>query len=156
MAGPRTNHGTSRVAAATLLGLALLAVPVPSSAGDRFSLAIGAAVNAGLSPATEQRLAIWNSPMGRLAAAVNDAQSALGMSGLVGHPYGVAIAVGFRPRLRPELISAAVASGIRLSEAPVAPIHWPWDSTSGGEEAPSEPTLEEQLSILLGRRLELR
>ncbi len=137
-----------------LAAVVATAFAAPGVAGDRFALAIGAAVDAGLSPAAEQRLAIWNSPMGRLAAAVNDAQSTLGMSGLVGHPYGVAISMGFRPRLRPELISHAVRSGFQLSSRELEPIHWPWGKPA--DDGQPALTLEEQLSILLGRRLELR
>ncbi len=149
-----TNRSRWLAVAAGILILAGSASHV--AAGDRFSLAIGSAINAGLSPAAEQSLALWNSPMGRVAAAVNLAQSDLGMSGLVGHPYGVAIAIGFRPQLRPELISAAVQSGIELSARELTPIHWPWEKKTSGENGDQPLSLEEQISRLLGQRLELR
>lgn len=136
-----------------LLAAVALALTVDAQAGGRFSLSIEAALSQPRTPAEEARLATWNSPMGRLAYAVAQEQVGLGTSGLVGHSMGVAVRIGFRPHLRPELISAAVEQGLGTSQRSLGTIHWPWDETTEG--APPM-TLEEQLSHLLGRRLEIR
>ncbi len=145
-----TQGGGSR---ALVLAATALAVAMNAQAGGRFSLSIEAALSQPRTPAEETRLATWNSPMGRVAYAVAREQAGLGTSGLVGHSTGVALRVGFRPHLRPELISAAVEQGLGTSERTLGRIHWPWEET--GEE-PQTMTLEEELSRLLGRRIEIR
>ncbi len=145
-----SSRGASRVLVLAVLSL----VPAAhAGAGGRFSLSIEAALSRPRTPAEEARLAAWNSPMGRVARAVAQEQMVLGSSGLVGHSVGVALRVGFRPQLRPELISAAVEGGLATSEQRLGRIHWPWEKET---ETGPPMTLEEQLSRLLGRRLELR
>lgn len=138
-------------AVAIVFGLA--ALPSASIAGGRLSFSIEAALNQPQTPAAEARLANWNSSLGRVAYAMAQEQVTLGTGGLVGHSMGVAVRVGFRPQLRPEIISAAVEQGIGMSERSLTTIHWPWEEEPPGEENLS---LEEQISIRLGRLLEIR
>ncbi len=146
--------GLSRVriiAFAVVFGL--VAWPSASQAGGRLSFSIEAALSQPQTPAAEARLANWNSSLGRVAYAMAQEQVTLGAGGLVGHSMGVAVRVGLRPHLRPEIISAAVEQGIGMSERSLTTIHWPWEEETPGQD---DLPLEEQISIRLGRLLEIR
>ncbi len=137
--------------AAVVFGL--VAWPSTSLAGGRLSFSIEAALSRPQTPAAEARLAGWNSSLGRVAYAMAREQATLGAGGLVGHSMGVAVRFGFRPHLRPEIISAAIEQGVGMSERSLTSIHWPWEKETPGRKTLS---LEEQISIRLGRLLELR
>jgi hypothetical protein len=102
-------------------------------------------------PRTEARLSQWNSPMGRLMHQIEQQHASL----MRGSQPGGAAGMGFRLKLQsgldPELITTSVDTGIELYERAMEVIRWPW----ADEQRPVLP-LEEQLSLLLGRRLEVR
>lgn len=131
--------------------LLLLSAALPVAAGDRsFSLGLDRIHWPPLDPRTAERLAEWDSPLGRTAQALAQEQARLG-SGPQPRPSSQAVVrVKVRPGLPLSLVTAVQTGGVELAETSVAPIHWPWD-----DEKPSEPSLplDEQLSLLLGQRL---
>ncbi len=102
-------------------------------------------------PRTEARLAQWDSPMGRLLYEMQQ-QQALIMRG--GQPGG-AVGLGFRLKLQSglglDLATSPVDAGVDLYERSIAPIRWPWQ-----EDDEPALSIEKQLSLMLGRRLESR
>jgi len=103
-------------------------------------------------PRTEARLAEWNSPIGRVAYEVATMQGSLGRTGLPGGNTGLAIRFKLQGGLSPELITAVVADGVALDERSLSVIHWPWDEQRANPPLP----IDQQISLLLGRRLEIR
>jgi hypothetical protein len=105
-----------------------------------------------LDPRTEARLADWNSPIGRVAHEVAMAQGSLGRTGLPGGNAGVALRFKLQGGLAPDLITAVVADGVSLDQRSLTVIRWPWT-----EPAAKQPLdIDQQMSLLLGRRLEVR
>ena len=142
--------GRNRSPAVVLAAILAMGGAVSAAAGGRFSFSLSAEALGHRPPEVEQRLAVWDSPMGRVAAAVADAQGVLGMSGLVGRPHAVVLAIGYCPRLRPELIAGSIASGMAPRPETFQPIPWPWEPRDG-----QRLSLEEEIAVHLGRRLEL-
>jgi hypothetical protein len=104
-------------------------------------------------PRTEARLAQWNSPMGRVAAHVQQEQAQLGRSGLVGGwSPGVAVRVGFVTGLPPRVLTAVLDGGVQRYEQTVAVVRWPWSEADDGVE--QVLPMDRQLGLLLGQRLE--
>jgi hypothetical protein len=105
-----------------------------------------------LDPRTESRLADWNSPIGRVANEVAVMQGSLGRTGLPGRNTGVAIRFKLQGGLAPGLVTAVIADGVTLDERSLTVIRWPW--TEPPAEQPMD--IDQQISLLLGRRLEVR
>ena len=127
-----------------------VAVGAGSDQEMRFSLQLAEELaRSPVDPRTEARLAQWDSPMGRLAYEMQQ-QQALIMRG--GQPGGAA-GLGFRLKLQSglglKLTVAPVDTGVDLYERSIAPIRWPWL-----EDDRPALSIEEQLSLMLGRRLE--
>jgi len=99
---------------------------------------------------TEARLAQWNSPMGRVMYDVGQQQALILGGGQPGGAQGLAFRLKLQSGFSPFLMTATVETGIELYERSVVVVRWPWQET---DEA--ELPLDEQLSLLLGRRLEM-
>ena len=133
--------------AITLLGLAH-----STWAGEpRFSLNINVGSQRSSSPAKEAQLALWNDPMIRLMRAMDAEFGHL----LIGQPGGRTpplISIGFGGGIPPRILTASIENSLaKTTEAPTA-IAWPWIN----ENEPPPPPMEEQLALLLGKRLEQR
>jgi len=136
----------------SLIIIAILAAPMFSGAGDvEFSLDLKSiSLTPRPDPRTEARLAEWNSPMGRLMAAFNQQQAWImrGTQPGLERVNGAAIRVKMQHGVPVEVLAATMNAGIDLSRQPVA-VDFPWKL----DEKKSEISLEEEISILLGRRL---
>ena len=130
---------------------ALLVFTAVGAAEEDFSLDLHR-IQWPLNPRTEARLAEWESPIGRVAYEVAMMQGSLGRTGLVGGSTGVAIRFKLQGGLAPDLVTAVIADGVSLDERSMTVIRWPWT------EPPTEEPLDidQQISLLLGRRLEVR
>ena len=140
----------------TFMILMVLAAPVYTGAGDLgFSLNIN---NIAVGPKhdlrTEARLANWNSPMGRLMAAFQQQQAWIirGTQPGLERVSGAAIGVRLQSGLPLEVLASSMEGALRVSEERLAVVRWPWDDSRGEPALP----LDEQLSLLLGQRLEAR
>jgi hypothetical protein len=103
---------------------------------------------------TEARLARWNSdPMARVAMHMNSEQALIMGGGLPGmdRPRALVFSVKLQKDLAAALMVASSASGVEFYERRMAVIKWPWDKDE--ESKPAMP-LDEQLTIMLGNRLE--
>jgi hypothetical protein len=102
-------------------------------------------------PRTEARLAQWNSPMGRLMHNFNQQQAWIMRGTMPGgeRVTGAAVSVKAQNGLPLRLIATTSRAAIEISERQVAVVRWPWDD----DAAPPVMALDEQLSVLLGRRL---
>ena len=102
-------------------------------------------------PKTEARLAQWNSPMGRLMHNFNQQQAWIMRGTMPGgeRVTGAAVRVKAQNGLPLQLIAISSRAAIDISEREIAVVRWPWDDDKG----PPVQTLDEQLSVLLGRRL---
>jgi hypothetical protein len=69
--------------------------------------------------------------------------------GQPGGSQGIAFRVKLQPGFRPRLIVATADAGVEAYERTMGVIRWPW-SESDEEALP----IEEQLSLLLGHRLQ--
>jgi hypothetical protein len=136
-----------------VVALLLTVAAVPSAGSDgRFALGLKRFAWPPPDPRTAERLADWNSPLGRTAQAVADLQ-ARGSAPQPRPAAQAAIRVKIRPRMRLQLVTAISEGGVELAETSVASIHWPWE---GGNTLEPTPSLDEQLSLLLGQRLKPR
>lgn len=133
-----------------LAALAMIAAGATATGAGQFSLDLDAIELRPSDPRTEARLASWNSPLGRLAYQMAGEQAALGRGGLVGTPPGIVAGVKLQRGIGLQLVTSTVEAGISRYEQTVKVIRWPW---SDADEAPILP-LDEQLAMLLGRRLE--
>jgi hypothetical protein len=137
---------------AALLTIVLTLAAASAAAQESFSLRLGAGPWPPRDPRTEARLAEWDSPMGRVAYQVAQQQASVGREGLVGGGQGLALRVKAQAGTRPQIIATSLLNGIPLADSTVLEIHWPWD-----EEITNAPLpLEQQISLLLGRRLEIQ
>jgi hypothetical protein len=100
-------------------------------------------------PRTEARLAQWDSPMGRLMYDMQQQQGTLMRGGQPGGSSGLAFRLKFQKGLSPAVMAATIDGGVELYERAVHVVRWPWKE-DGGEAMP----MEEQLTLLLGHRLE--
>jgi hypothetical protein len=102
-------------------------------------------------PKTEARLAQWNSPMGRLMHNFNQQQAWVMRGTMPGgeRVTGAAVRVKAQNGLPLQLIAVSSRAAIDISERAIEVIRWPWDDDKG----PPVMTLDEQLTVLLGRRL---
>ncbi len=102
-------------------------------------------------PRKEARLAEWNSPMGRLIHNFNQQQAWMMRGTMPGgeRVQGLAAKVKIQNGLPIHLLAATMQASIAVSESRIAVVRWPW-STDVDEPVMA---LDEQLSLLLGRRL---
>ncbi len=136
-----------------ILAITLLGLAHPIWAGDAsFSLRISAGSGESLSPAQEAQMALWNDPMIRLMRAMDADLGHL----LIGQPGGgrtpPLISVGVGGGLPPRVLTASIERNLAKSTEPPTAIAWPWHK----ENEPTPPPMEEQLALLLGKRLERR
>jgi hypothetical protein len=147
-----------RIHTAAVIAL-LLSAPAPTAAepGERpFSLELEEIDLQPADPRTRARLARWNSdPMARVAMHMASEQARM----LGGNQPGaermnaMVVSVRFQRGLAAALVVASSASGVELYSRRMAVIDWPW--TEDEADTPALP-LDEQLTILLGDRLESR
>lgn len=138
-----------------LIALLIAASPGLVAAGEQsFRLNLGAmTLSPPADPRTEQRLAEWNSPMGRLQYDLAQQRAGLGRSGLVGGSTGgLAIRAKLQRGFSAHLVASFQNAGTELYEQRMATIRWPWVK----QPAAPVPSLDEQLSELLGHRLTTR
>ena len=148
-ARPRGVRLAAIVATVTLMA-GLLAVAAPTVAADQeFTLGLDRLDLSPLDPRTQARLAQWNDPMGRVTAHVQQQQAEILRGGQPGGSGGIAFRVKLQSGFRPRLLVAWVDGGVEQYERAMGVIRWPWQ-----EADESVPPLDEQLAILLGRRLE--
>ena len=102
-------------------------------------------------PRTEARLAQWDSPMGRLMYDMQQQQGAIMRGGQPGGSGGLVFRIKLQRGLAPAVMAATSESGVELYERAVHVIRWPWKDDEG-----DAMPMEEQLSLLLGHRLEAR
>lgn len=118
----------------------------------KFSLSITAGGHQSLSPLKEAQRALWNDPMIRLMRAMDAEVGHL----LIGQPGGgrtpPLVSVGMGGGLPPRVLSAAIEHNLAGPSEPPTAIPWPWLK----EKEPAPPPLEEELALLLGKRLERR
>jgi hypothetical protein len=103
---------------------------------------------------TEARLARWNSdPMARVSMHMASEQAMIIGGGLPGmdRPRAMVVSVKLQKDLAAALMVASQASGVEFYERPMAIIRWPWEKDD--EAKPAMP-LDEQITIMLGDRLE--
>jgi len=136
-----------------IIGSLILGTSVAGGAGDvSFSLNINnIPTTAGLDPATEARLAMWNDPMNRLLYHFNQQQAWLMRGTMPGgeRAGGVAVSVKAQAGLPLQLLATNMQAGLVAAQQDLAHVRWPWID----DEALAELPLDEQLSIELGRRL---
>jgi hypothetical protein len=133
--------------------LAIVLATATTAMGQQgFSLRLGDLTAAPSNPRTRARLAEWNSPMGRLVYDLAQQQASLGREGLPGYPMAIAIRLRAQRGLPVQVVTAAIENGVQIDERAVPVVHWPW------EEKGEQPalSLDQQISLLLGRRLEVR
>ena len=116
---------------------------------DEFSLGLDKIDLSRRDPRTEARLAGWDSPMGRLMYQMNEQQSMLQRGGMPGGSGGLAFRVKLRSGVGMAIVAATVDAGVEFYERSIEVVEWPWHESDG-----SIMPIEEQLSVLLGRRLE--
>ncbi|HSN56786.1 MAG TPA: hypothetical protein VLT32_19100 [Candidatus Sulfomarinibacteraceae bacterium] len=148
---------TMRILAPVLVALAVAAAgAVPAGAEDErpFSLDLDRMTFRPTDQRTEARLARWNDdPMARVAMHMASEQARIlggGQPG-AGQPRSLVFSVKLQRGLAAALTVASSASGVEFYERRLAVIRWPWQDE---DEAPPAMPLDEQLSILLGDRLE--
>jgi len=102
---------------------------------------------------TEARLAQWNDPMGRVAAHMASEQARIIGGGQPGmeQPRSLVFSVRLQKGLAAALMVSSSASGVEFYERRMTVIRWPWQDE---DEAPPAMPLDEQLTVMLGRRLE--
>jgi hypothetical protein len=136
--------------------IALLAAAPLGGADDpkRFDLDIENIDLTPRDPRTQARLARWNDdPMARVAMHMASEQARI----YGGHQPGaqrqnaMVVSVQFKKGLAAALTVSSSASGVELYERRMAVITWPW--TKDDEVKPAMP-LDEQITVLLGKRLE--
>jgi hypothetical protein len=135
------------------MAITLLIFAHTTWAGDpHFSLSISADGHRSSSPAQEAQRALWNDPMIRLRRAMDAEIGHL----LIGQPGGgrtpPLVSIGMGGGLPPRILSAAIETNLAASIEPPTAVAWPWLD----ENEPTPPPMEEQLALLLGKRLEQR
>ncbi len=143
----------------TLLVLALLAAApgVAAGGGERqFQLDLDKISLKPQDPRTEARLARWNDdPMARVAMAMASEQARIvgGHQPGMDQPRAMVFSVRLQKGLAAALMVSSSASGVEFYERRMAVITWPWEEDD--ETKPAMP-LDEQLTVMLGERLESR
>jgi len=105
-------------------------------------------------PRTEARLARWNDdPMARVAMAMASEQAHIvgGHQPGMSQPRAMVFSVRLQKGLAAALMVSSSASGVEFYERRMAVITWPWEDED--ETKPAMP-LDEQLTVMLGKRIE--
>ena len=105
-------------------------------------------------PRTQARLARWNDdPMARVAMAMASEQAHIlgGHQPGMSQPRAMVFSVRLQKGLAAALMVSSSASGVEFYERRMAVITWPWEDEE--ETKPAMP-LDEQLTVMLGERLE--
>jgi hypothetical protein len=135
---------------ARVLSVLLIAAAATAGAAEqRFALGLDQLDLSALDARTRARLAQWNDPAGRAARHLQQEQANVMGGGQPGGSQAIVFRVKLQSGFRPQLIVATVEAGIEAYERSMGVIRWPW-SESDEEALP----IEEQLSLLLGHRLE--
>ena len=133
--------------------IVLLSLPAAAHAGEvTFSLGINdIPLTVRPDPRTEARLAQWNDPMGRLMHQFNAQQSWIMRGTMPGgdRVTGAAVKVKAQNGLPLQLLATSMQTSFNISERQIAVVSWPW----GEKDAEPAMSLDEQLALLLGRRL---
>jgi hypothetical protein len=103
-------------------------------------------------PRTEARRAMWNDPMTRWMYQLNQQQAWIMRGTMPGSDRvtGAVVSVKAQGGLPLHLVASSQLAGIDVSEQRVEMVRWPWEE----DESPPVMALEEQISMLLGQRLE--
>lgn len=134
-----------------IAGLAVSAAAATAGDGRGFTLGLDQVRWPPVDPRTEARQARWNSPMGRLMYEFAQQQSALYQPGTPGGAQGLGVRIRLQRGLPLHLTAAMMNAGTELDEQDVRVVKWPWEKDHDtGEVRP----LDEQISVLLGRRIE--
>jgi len=132
--------------------LVLVAVTGAAGAQTEFDLQLEKELSRPpVDPRTENRLAQWNSPMGRLMYQLQQQQGSLMRGNQPGGSTGLGFRIKWQGGVGFHLVASPVDSGIELYERSLAVVRWPW-------QEPADPvmSIEQQVSSLLGRRLQRR
>jgi len=132
-----------------LIVVLIAAVATAGAAEPRFSLGLDQLDLSELDARTQARLAQRSDPMGRAAAHLQQEQANLLGGGQPGGSQGIAVRVKLQSGFSPRLVIATLESGVEAYERSLGVIRWPWRESD--EEA---LPVEEQLSLMLGHRLE--
>ena len=141
-----------------ILVLALLvAAPAATDEADdqkQFNLELDKISLKPQDPRTQARLARWNDdPMARVAMAMASEQAHIvgGHQPGMSQPRAMVFSVRLQKGLAAALMVSSSASGVEFYERRMAVITWPWEDEE--ETKPAMP-LDEQLTVMLGERLE--
>jgi hypothetical protein len=98
------------------------------------------------------RLDQWNDPMTRWMYQFNQQQAWIMRGTMPGgeRVTGAVVGVKMQSGLPLHLVASSQIAAITLSEKPVEMVRWPWED----EKGPPVMDLDEQLSVLLGKRLD--
>lgn len=132
-----------------LTAVLAMAAVAAAAAEPEFSLGLDRLDLSSLDSRTQARLTEWNDPMGRVAAHVQQQQADFVRGGQPGGSGGIAFRAKIQAGFRPRLIVAWVDAGSEVYERSMGVIRWPW-----AEPDEDVLPLDEQLALLLGRRLE--
>jgi hypothetical protein len=139
-----------------LLATAFVAVADETTDANQFDLDLENIDLRPRDPRTEARLARWNDdPMARVAMHMASEQSRMlgGHQPGAGKPNAMVFSVKLQKGLAAALTVASSASGVEFYEHRMAVIRWPWEED---EDAKPALPLDEQLTVMLGDRLESR
>ena len=137
----------------------LAATPVAADEGDnqkQFRLDLDKISLKPQDPRTQARLARWNDdPMARVAMAMASEQARMlgGHQPGAGRPNAMVFSVRLQKGLAAALMVSTSVSGVEFYERRMTVIRWPWEKDD--EAKPAMP-LDEQLTVMLGKRLESR
>jgi hypothetical protein len=134
----------------TVAALILVALSGIAHAQTEFDLALERELKRPpVDPRTENRLAQWNSPMGRLMYEMQRQRASLMRGNQPGGAMGLGFRLKWQGRVGFNLVASPVDSGVEMYERSLAVVRWPW-------QEPADPvlTIEEQVAHLLGRRLQ--
>ncbi len=135
----------------------LVAAPVAADGADdkkQFNLELDKISLKPRDPRTQARLARWNDdPMARVAMAMASEQARMlgGHQLGMGQPRAMVFSVRLQKGLAAALMVSSSASGVEFYERRMTVIRWPWEDDD--EAKPAMP-LDEQLTVMLGERLE--
>jgi hypothetical protein len=104
------------------------------------------------SPRKKARMEQWNDPMTRWMYQFNQLQAWTMRGATPGADRipGAVVSVSARPGLPLRLVAQSQIATIDMSEKEIDMVRWPWED----DEGPPVMELDEQLSLLLGRRLD--
>ena len=135
----------------------VLLIAATASADDtdkQFDLELEEALRRPPDPRTQARLARWNDdPMARVAMHMASEQARIMGGNLpgMGQPRALVFSIQLRKNLATALTVASSAAGVTFYERRMAVITWPWEE---GEESKPAMPLDEQLTVMLGDRLD--